>query len=91
VFSFPVAGLSEISEIARRYKKKVPRGGEASMTEVAQQAIRDAALRAASMYPAPVGELIRRELMSWVEIGHLLDGDKLIMQLTDHINGQGAD
>ncbi|GAA1289279.1 hypothetical protein GCM10009609_65670 [Pseudonocardia aurantiaca] len=61
------------------------------MTEVAQQAIRDAALRAASMYPGPVGELICRELMSWVGIGHLLGGDKLIMQLTDHINGQGAE
>jgi hypothetical protein len=44
-----------------------------------------AAFRARLVYPGPVGELIARELLSWVEFGHRLGGNRMIMSLVEHV------
>lgn len=46
--------------------------------------IRAAAFRVTRLYPGPVGELLRRELLTWEEFGYRLGGERLIMRLVDH-------
>jgi hypothetical protein len=45
-----------------------------------------AAVRAAgTRYPGPVGELIRRELRAFAEVGHRFDGSGLVPRLIDDL------
>jgi hypothetical protein len=47
--------------------------------------LRAAALRAARLYPGPVGELVSRELITWDEFGYRLGGGQLVTRLVDHL------
>ncbi|MEQ3550505.1 hypothetical protein WIS52_08485 [Pseudonocardia nematodicida] len=47
--------------------------------------MRAAAFRATRVYPGPVGELVSRELLSWEDFGYRLGGNRLVMELVDHI------
>jgi hypothetical protein len=47
--------------------------------------LRAAALRAARLYPGPVGELVSRELITWDEFGYRLGGGQLVARLVDHV------
>jgi hypothetical protein len=47
--------------------------------------LRTAALRAAQVYPGPVGELLCRELLDWEEFGYRFGGGALVTRLTDHL------
>lgn len=47
--------------------------------------MRAAAFRATRVYPGPVGELISRELLTWEDFGYRLGGDRLVMELVDHV------
>lgn len=47
--------------------------------------MRAAAFRATRVYPGPVGELISRELLSWEDFGYRLGGNRLVMELVDHV------
>lgn len=47
--------------------------------------IRAAAFRATRIYPGPVGELVSRELLSWEDFGYRLGGNRLIMDLVEHV------
>jgi hypothetical protein len=40
---------------------------------------------AGTRYPGPVGELIRRELRAFVEVGHRFDGSGLVPRLIDDL------
>ncbi|OLT05538.1 hypothetical protein BJF90_00130 [Pseudonocardia sp. CNS-004] len=58
--------------------------------------LRAAALRAARLYPGPVGELVARELITRDEFGYRIGGGQLVMRLVDHvlttpISQQGAE
>lgn len=50
-----------------------------------KQRLRSAAFAAARLYPGPVGEVLRTELLAWEDFGHRLGGNRLIMQLVDHV------
>ena len=43
-----------------------------------------AARRAQLLYPGPVGELLRQELVSWLQFGHLL-GSALIFRVAEEL------
>lgn len=47
--------------------------------------MRAAAFRATRLYPGPVGELVSRELLSWEDFGYRLGGNRLVMDLVDHV------
>ncbi|WP_255426062.1 hypothetical protein [Pseudonocardia sp. C8] len=47
--------------------------------------MRAAAFRATRLYPGPVGELVSRELLTWEEFGYRLGGNRLVMELVDHV------
>jgi len=47
--------------------------------------IRAAAFRATRLYPGPVGELVSRELLSWEDFGYRLGGNRLVMDLVEHV------
>ena len=47
--------------------------------------MRAAAFRATRVYPGPVGELVSRELLSWEDFGYRLGGNRLVMDLVDHV------
>lgn len=51
--------------------------------------IRAAAFRATRVYPGPVGELISRELLSWEDFGYRLGGNRLVMDLVEHVLKNG--
>ena len=50
-----------------------------------KEALLEAAERARLLYPGPVGELLRQELVSWLQFGHLL-GSALIFRVVDELN-----
>jgi len=63
-----------------------PDAGPVERTEAADRVrIREAAARAAQVYPGPVGELLSRELMSWEQFGYRLGSRTAIMQIVDQI------
>lgn len=71
------------------------RGGvEAGPVERSEAAdrlrIREAAARAAQVYPGPVGELLSRELLSWEQFGYRLGSRTAIMQIVEQILGASA-
>lgn len=41
--------------------------------------------RAPQVYPGPVGELLARELLSWVSLGNRFGAGGLMVRLTDDI------
>lgn len=47
--------------------------------------IRAAAFRAIDIYPGPVGELISRELLTWEDFGYRLGGNRMVMDLVEHV------
>ena len=47
--------------------------------------MRAAAFRATRLYPGPVGDLVSRELLSWEDFGYRLGGNRLVMDLVDHV------
>ncbi|GAA1078752.1 hypothetical protein ACFU8R_16150 [Pseudonocardia alni] len=47
--------------------------------------IRAAAFRATRIYPGPVGELISRELLGWEDFGYRLGGNRMVLDLVDHV------
>lgn len=52
--------------------------------------IREAAVRAAQVYPGPVGELLSRELLSWEQFGYRLGSRTAIMQIVDQVLNECA-
>ena len=48
--------------------------------------LRTAAFRATRVYPGPVGELLRRELLDWEEFGYRFGGGALVTRLIDHLS-----
>jgi hypothetical protein len=52
--------------------------------------IRDAAVRAAQVYPGPVGELLSRELVCWEHFGYRLGSRTAIMKIVDQILSECA-
>ena len=57
----------------------------AAMDQRERKRVRNAAFRASRVYPGPVGELLHRELMSWVEFGYRLGDRRMIMRLVKAI------
>lgn len=57
----------------------------APMDHQEKSRLRAAAFRATRLYPGPVGELISRELISWEDFGYRLGGDRLVMELVEHL------
>lgn len=47
--------------------------------------VRAAAHRAARLYPGPVGEFLRRELLAWGEFGHRFERGSLSARLVHHL------
>lgn len=65
--------------------------GPVERTEAADRVrLREAAARAAQVYPGPVGELLSRELISWEQFGYRLGSRTTIMQIVDQILGAYA-
>lgn len=63
-----------------------PLAGPAERSMAADRVrIREAAARAAQVYPGPVGELLSRELLSWEQFGYRLGSRTAIMQIVDQI------
>jgi len=48
--------------------------------------VRAAALRATRVYPGPVGELLRRELLDWADFGYRFGGRALVTRLIEHLS-----
>lgn len=42
------------------------------------------------LYPGAIGELLARELVAWVEFGHMLGDDWLIARLVAHLDQLGS-
>ena len=48
--------------------------------------VRAAAFRAARVYPGPVGESLRRELLDWADFGYRFGGRTLVTRLIEHLS-----
>ena len=62
----------------------------APMNHQEKMRVRAAAFRATRLYPGPVGELVSRELLSWEDFGYRLGGDRLVMELVEHVLEAGG-
>jgi hypothetical protein len=58
----------------------------ARMDHQQRMRLRAAAFQATLVYPGPVGELLRRELMDWEEFGYRFGGGAFIERLIDHVS-----
>lgn len=75
-----VRSLASVRDSGVPAERRPPaRGGE----NRARMAV--AAERALTVYPGPVGELIRREIAAYLDFGHRFDGSGLAPRLADHV------
>ena len=79
-------------EAARRWRElrqalgeRWPQDRQAAPTPIDRDRLHEAAERALSLYPGPVGQLVHRELQAYLDFGHRFAQASLITRLIEDI------